>query len=143
MATEMRSGTIFIPRPLHEIAHCVTHFELPSLQLLARLVTTCVKAIFRWHFYETDSVIVRNYNGYIHAFNGPVELETKPQLIYDCSVKFIPSQDVRFEFTPLEAINPFSLENVLTHFRKDLDILCYDKCFTFTDLLNNQKFQRV
>ena len=144
MATEIRAGTILIPRPLHELGYCFTHVELPSLQLLVRLVKTCAKAIFRGHFYETDSVAVKNATyGYIHAFDGKVVSSNDKRSIYTCGVKFVPSEDIKFVFTPLETISPFSLENVLTHFRKELDIKPFDKCYTFIDLWNNHNFQRV
>ena len=144
MATEIRAGTILIPRPLHELGYCFTHVELPSLQLLVRLVKTCAKAIFRWHFYEIDSVAVKNATyGFIEAFDGKVVSVYDKRSIYTCGVKFVPPVDIKFEFTPLETISPFSLENILTHFRRDLDIKHFDKCYTFTDLWNNQNFQRV
>lgn len=144
MATEIRAGTILIPRPLYELAYCATHLELPSLQLLVRLVKVCAKAIFRSHFYETDSVAVKNATyGYIHALDGEVKVDTYERRVIKCGVKFVPIEDIQFDFTSLESISPFTLEALLTHFRKDLRNVHFERCYTFTDLWNNQSFQRV
>lgn len=73
----LSEGTIILTSPIREVKDYFTHWEIPSIYFLIRLVKTCAMSIFRRHFYDVDHVIVVTQAGQcMHTFDGCLKSET-------------------------------------------------------------------
>lgn len=86
-APHFPEGTILMRRPLYELA-CL---EIPSLQLIISVVKTCVMAIFRHHFYDLDTMIMKTTHGFTHNLSGKFEqARAIDPKVFRCVVAFVP-----------------------------------------------------
>lgn len=117
-----REGLILIPRPLHELKNHITHFRIPDFYAVARVVKVCVLAIFRGHFYDTDSILLSNATMYIHSLNGKVETlsqspASRPFLLAS-GVAYSPKQMLfsdKIIFAQVAQLGSINLTNVVTY----------------------------
>ncbi len=119
---DVREGSILLPRPLHELQNYITHFHIPDLFVLARAVKVCALAIFRWHFYDTDSVLLASTTGYIHQLDGEIDSlhripSSRPYIIASGTV-FSPRENLfynKIAFSEVKKLNFLSLTNVVSY----------------------------
>ena len=98
MTVELREGAIVLFRPLHELKDHITHFTVPDLYLIARVIKVCVMAFFRGHFYEIDSVCLYASGTFIY------KIGTNPE----ASTSYF-----------LRGVRPFSFDNVIVWTPRD------------------------
>ncbi len=118
-------GAIVIPRPLSELKNHIWHGEVPNLYVVARAVKVCWLAIFRWHLYDTDSVlIVSDASVCIHSLEGTHMqegfrvIEQKRHYIFESADIYTPKEDQfkhRVNFKAVENTGVVSLTNVLVY----------------------------
>ncbi len=118
-------GAVIIPRPLTELANHIKHGEVPNLYVIARAIKVCCTATFRWHLYDTDSVLIKSDGGaYIHSLEGDIKTEARGTIehnrryLFQSADTYSPKEDRykhQVNFLSLSNNGSVSLTNVLNY----------------------------